>query len=107
MSGQIPVRALISDVSNGIPCQVTTIDDHGLTTGDFVRITDLNGMIPILRGMDQINNKRYKIVVTDTDKFNLYHPVTNKPVDSTLYVPYIQGGRVDIIAHNFVYHGDE
>ena len=107
MSGQIPIRALITDVSNSIPCQVTTDGDHGLVTGDFVRLTDLNGMIPIVRGMDQINNKRFKIIVTDTTHFNLYHPVTDKPVDSTLYVPYITGGRVDIIAHNFVYYGDE
>lgn len=107
MSGQIPIRALITAISQSKECEITTEDNHGLSSGDYVRLTDLNSAMPILRGMDQINNKRFKIIVTSDTTFKIYNPITDEAIDSTLFVPYVTGGRVDIIAHNFIYHGDE
>lgn len=107
MSGQIPIRALITGISNSKECQITTEENHGLLSGNYVRLTDLNSSIPVLRGMDQINNKRFKIIVKSETTFTIYNPITNEVIDSTLFTPYVTGGRVDIIAHNFIYYGDE
>lgn len=107
MSGQTPVRALINDVSLSQECEITTIDNHLLSTGDFVRITDLNSGMPIIRGVNQINNKRFKIIVTSDTTFKILNPITDEPIDSILFVPYVTGGRVDLITHNFIFHGDD
>ena len=101
--GQKVVRSLITNVTQSIPCQVTTQESGIFFTGDQVMITDLNSMMPVIRGMDEINNKRFSIVVTSPTTFNLYWPVSGKPVNSTTYPAYVEGGFVDLIAHNFIY----
>ncbi len=105
--GQIPHRADILSISNASPCVVTTTEEHGYSTGDFVRLTNLNGSMPTHHGEDQLNNNRYKIVVTDVDEFFLKEPVTDKYIDSTNYTPYVEGGYCNLIETNFYYHGDE
>lgn len=105
--GQIPRRADILNISNALPCEVTTDGEHGYATGDFVRLTDLNGMMPIPRGEDPLNNYRWEIIVTDTDKFTLRYPVTHKPVDSTNFTPYVTGGYCNLIERNFIYYNDD
>ena len=105
--GQIPRRANITGISNALPCEVTTEDEHGYETGNFVRLTDLNGMMPIPRGEDPLNNYRWEIVVTDLDKFTLRYPVTHKPVDSTNFPPYVTGGYCNLIESNFIYYNDD
>ena len=105
--GQIPVRANIIGVTNEKPCVITTEDPNLFVTGNFVRITDVNSGMPVFRGMCQLNNNRYRIEVVDDTHFKLFYPVTLKPVDSTLFVPYVTGGRVDLIAETFFFHGDE
>ncbi len=69
-------------------------------------MTDLNGAMPIPRGEDPLNNYRWKIIVTDLDKFTLKYPVTDLPVDSTLFPPYVEGGFCNLIETNFVYEGN-
>lgn len=101
--GQATARADILLVTNACPCLVTTSAAHGYSTGDFVRITDLNSGIPVPRGQDQINRNRYRIVVTDTDKFTLEDPITFENIDSTTYPTYVTGGYVNLIQTDFEY----
>lgn len=103
MTGQAVQRANISAISNACPCSVTTDEDHGFSSGSQVRITDLNGMIPVHRGMTQINNQRWQIVVTGDDTFTLKDPISLEDVDSTGYTAYVSGGSANVIATSFNY----
>ena len=105
--GQTPHRADITAVSNAKPCAVTTTEEHGYSTHDFVRLTDLNGMMPTERGMDPLNNYRFRIVVTSTTGFTLQHPITHEPIDSTDYPPYVTGGYCNLIETDFQYNAEE
>jgi hypothetical protein len=101
--GQSTARSDISAMTNASPCLVTTSAAHGYSTGNFVRITDLNGGMPVPRGEDQINRNRYRIVVTDTDKFTLEDPITFEDIDSSTYAAYVTGGYVNLIQTDFEY----
>lgn len=105
--GQIPRRADIAGVTNALPCEVTTVEDHGYSTFDFVRLTDLNGAMPIPRGQDPLNNYRFRIIVTGLKTFTLQHPITYKSIDSTNYPPYVEGGYCNLISTEFIYYDDE
>ena len=105
--GQTPHRADIANITNALPCVVTTTEAHGYTSRKFVRLTDLNGMMPIPRGEDPLNNYRFRIIVTGDTTFQLQHPVTNEYVDSTSYPPYVTGGYCNLIEQDFFYHGDD
>jgi len=107
MSGQTPHRYSITSISNALPCVVTTSAAHEYSTGDFVRLTDLNGCMPIARGSGPLNNYRWEIVVTSTTEFSLKHPVTHEPVNSTSYPPYVSGGSSNLIETDFVYLNDD
>jgi len=89
---------LISAVSQANPCVITTTTAHGYQTNQIIRITDLGNIGPGLtaRGMDQLNNNRYMIVVIDSTNFSLKDPVTDEPVDSTSFTAWVAGGRVDL-----------
>jgi hypothetical protein len=87
-------RALIAGVSQADPCVVTTTAVHGYQTDQIVRITDLGSSMPTARGMDQLDGRRYKIVVIDTTSFSLKDPVSGEPIDSTAYTAWVSGGRV-------------
>lgn len=104
--GQTPHRSDITAISNALPCAVTTTEEHGYSTGDFVRLTDLNGAMPIPRGEDPLNNYRWEITVTGVDTFTLKYPVTHEPVDSTNFTPYVSGGYCNRIEDNFYYNAD-
>jgi len=105
MSGQAVHRATITSVSLSDPCVITTSAAHGFSTGNFVRFTDLNGVMPIPRGVDPLNDRRYRIVVTGTSTFSLQDPLTFDDVDSTNYTPYTSGGTVTLIQQDFSYEG--
>lgn len=104
--GQIPRRANITNITNALPCEVTTEDEHGYITYDFVRLTDLNGAMPVPRGEDPLNNYRFRIIVTGLNTFTLHDPITHKPIDSTLYPPYVEGGFCNLIERNYIYYND-
>ena len=107
MSGQDAHRVDILSITNASPCAVTTTTEHGYATRDFVRLTNLNGRIPVPRGMDEINNNYYRIIVTGVDSFTLQDPITFEAIDSTDFPPYITGGYANKIATDFFYHGDD
>ena len=101
------MRAEVNGVTNSPQCEVTTIDPHPFITGQEVRFTDLNGMIktpPGVRGMDQINNYRFKVITTGDTTFKIVDPITNKYVDSTNFVPWIQGGNITLVTQQFTYY---
>lgn len=89
-------RASISAVSKADPCVVTTSAVHGYSTGQIVRITDLGDVGPnaTARGMEQLNNNRYKIVVLSTTTFSLQDPVSGDDIDSTAFTTWVAGGNV-------------
>lgn len=107
MTGQISRRANISNISNALPCEVTTSAAHGYSTHDFVRLTDLNGSMPVPRGEDPLNNYKFRIIVTSTTTFTLQDPITHDPIDSLLYTPYVEGGYCNLVEDTFYYHGEE
>lgn len=105
MSGQEIVRSDISAVTNAEKCEITTSSAHSLSTGDFIRVTDLNGMIPVNRGQTQINNQRFKVYVTSTTTFYLQDPITSNYINSTNYTPYVEGGSVNLFQQTYQYEG--
>lgn len=105
--GQIPRRANIVNITNSNPCVVTTEEEHGYSTFDFVRLTNLNGAMPIPNGSDPLNNYRFRIIITGVSSFALQDPITYDGIDSTNYTPYAHGGYCNLIEHNYVYYNDE
>ena len=103
MTGQTAYRALISGVSQALQCQVTTDEAHGYATGQHVRITDLDGMMPINRGMVQINDGLYLIFVDSPTTFLLRDPTTLDYIDSTEYEAYVSGGRTNLENNTFTW----
>lgn len=102
--GQTPHRFNISSISNALPCVVTTTEEHGYDSFDFVRLTDLNGSMPSPRGVDPLNNYRFRIIVTDVDEFYLQDPITFEKINSTNYTPYVTGGYCNRIENDFQYN---
>ena len=76
--GATAYRSLISAVSQADPCVITTTAVHGLQNDQLVRITDLGSDMPTARGMEQLNNNRYRVVVVDTTNFSLKDPVSDE-----------------------------
>src|SRR6185295_12949306 len=106
--GQLPQRINIVNITNALPCEITTEVPTPFPPSDperypppfpdiyydkqFVRLTELNGAIPNPHGEDPLNNKRFRIIITGPVSFTLQDPITFKPIDSTNYPPYITGG---------------
>ncbi len=95
--GQASMKATISGITAADPC-VVTHSAYTFQTNQIVRITDLGPQGPIAadRGMDQLDNKRFKIVVINGTSFSLKDVITGEPIDSTSYVAYVSGGRVTL-----------
>ena len=105
MSGQTAYRADITAISNAKPCVVTTSAVNNYATNQFIRLTDLNGYIPIPRGSDPLNNNKFRIIVIDTTNFSLHNPITFEDIDSTDYTPYVSGGYANLVQSEFIYNG--
>lgn len=102
--GQIPERVDIINITSSLPCEVTTALSHNFQNKSFVRLTDLNGAIPVPRGEDQLNNKKFRIIVTDLDKFTLQDPITFLPIDSRTYPPYVSNGSCNLVQGTFIFY---
>lgn len=103
--GHTEHRFAITAISTALPCVVTT-DENDFSSGDLVRLTDLNGMMPYPRGQDPLNNYKFEIVVIDTENFSLKDPITHKDIDSTNYPPYVEGGSANLVPSVFYYYGE-
>lgn len=96
--GQATSHATISGATAADPVEITH-SAYTFQTDQIVRITDLGSDMPTARGMDQLNNNRYKIVVTSSTTFTLKDPVTGEPVDGTNFTAYVSGGRITLETH--------
>jgi hypothetical protein len=94
--GAVAYRALIAGVSLANPCVVTTTAAHGFQTDQVVRVSDLGADMPTPRGMSQINNKRFRIVVLSSTTFSLKDVISDEPINSTSYTAWVAGGRVNL-----------
>ena len=104
--GQLPHRATILSVSIGFPCVITTTEAHGYSTHDFIRLTNLNGMMPVPHGADQLNGNKYRIIVTGDDTFTLQDPITFIDIDSSTFTPYTSGGNANLVENTFYFYGE-
>lgn len=102
--GQLPDRAVIVNITNALPCVVATDGPHFFPNKSFVRFTDLNGAMPVPRGEDQLNNKKFRIIVTGDDTFYIQDPITFFPIDSRTFPPYVTGGSCNLVQPNFVFY---
>lgn len=93
--GQASMHATISGITQADPC-VITHSTYSFQTNQIVRITDLGSDMPIDRGMDQLNNNRYRIVVLGATTFSLKDVITGEPIDSSAFTAYVSGGRVTL-----------
>jgi len=99
----------VADTDGGLGTRHTTIT--GVTAADpcvvshaaytfqdnqVVRLTDLGPDMPTERGMDEINNKRYKVVVINGTSFSLKDVITGEAIDSTAFTAWVAGGRVTL-----------
>jgi len=104
--GQLPHRAILLSVSLANPCVITTTEAHDYSTHDFIRLTNLNGRMPIPHGADQLDGNKYRIIVTGADSFTLQDPITFEDIDSTNFTPYTSGGNVNLVENIFYFYGE-
>jgi len=102
-TGQEERRYDISAISLADPCIVTTTEAHGLSDFDFVRLMNLNGWKTHPLPVDPLNGNKYRVIVTDTDKFKIQDPITFEDIDSTNFAAYVSGGNVNFIQNSFNY----
>ena len=102
--GQLTDRANIINITNALPCRITTDGPHFFKNKSFIRITDLNGAMPIPRGQDELNNEKFRIIVTGDDTFILQDPVTFHDIDSTNFPPYVTGGSCNLVQSDFTFY---
>jgi len=96
--GQSTSYATISGITAADPC-VVTHSTYTFQTNQIVRITDLGSSMPTARGMGELNDNRYRIVVLGATTFSLKDPITDEPIDSTNFVTYVSGGRITLETH--------
>ena len=76
----------ITNIDNANPAEVTTIVNHGFTTGDQVTIINVQGYAPNLATTPILNGQVFTIVVTGLNTFTL------TGFDGTLYAAYTSNG---------------
>jgi hypothetical protein len=93
--GQASMHATISGITAADPC-VVTHSAYTFQTNQVVRLTDLGDVGVSDRGMGQLNNNRYKIVVLTSTTFSLKDVITGEPIDSSAFTAYVSGGRITL-----------
>lgn len=97
--GQATSHATISGISAADPC-VVTHSAFTFQTNQIVRLTDLGQVTSAVnRGMGQLNNNRYRIVVINSTSFSLKDVITGEPIDSSSFTAYVSGGRINLETH--------
>jgi hypothetical protein len=92
-------HATISGITAADPVAVTH-SAFTFQTNQIVRITDLGQVTSALdRGMGQLNNNRYRIVVLGATTFSLKDVITGVPIDGAAFTAYVSGGRVTLETH--------
>lgn len=94
--GQDSMHATISGITKADPC-VITHSAYTFQTNQIVRITDLGQVTPTTnRGMGELDNKRFMIVVLSPTTFSLKDVITGEPIDSSSFTTYVSGGRITL-----------
>lgn len=79
-------------ITNAMP-PVVTATTHGLLQSDYVRATKfIEYPVANATGMEQLNNKIFKVGFTTTNTFQLY-TIQDTPLDARNYTPYVSGGQ--------------
>jgi hypothetical protein len=92
-------QATISGITAADP-GVITHSAFTFQTGQIVRFTDLGTVGDATdRGMDELNNNRYRIVVINSTTFSLQDVISGEAIDTTNFVAYVSGGRVTLETH--------
>ena len=98
-TGVISIRGNIAGVSNAYPGVVTSTA-HGLSNNNQIKITEV-------AGMENFNNKVYRIKNVPANTFELFDAATNEKIDTTDLETYTSGGmwnRVDRIGSDRVFY---
>lgn len=104
--GQIPHRAEVLSISLSFPCIVITVAPHGYASFNFIRFTNLNGLMPPPKhGADQINGNKYRIIVLGVDTFKIQDAITFMDIDSSNFTPYTVGGHANLVEGIFYFYG--
>jgi len=83
---------------------VVTAASHGLTTGDMVVISGVEGheIDGTAYGMaDEINGNKYSVTVSDANTFSLSDPLTGEAINGTAWPTYTSGGQVRKLKTSF------
>lgn len=72
-----PAMRIITGITNGYPCTITTSFDNSYVTGTIVRID-----IPVGFGMQQLNQQTAPITVINSTQFTI-------PIDTTFYDTFV------------------
>lgn len=97
--GQATSHATISGITPADP-GVVTHSAYTFQTNQIVRLTDLGQVTPAVnRGMGDLNNNRYKIVVLSATTFSLKDVITGEPIDTSAMTAYVSGGRITLETH--------
>lgn len=94
--GQASMHATISGITAADPA-VVTHSAYSFQTNQVVRITDLGQVTPSVdRGMGELNDKRFAIVVLSATTFSLKDVITGEPTDASAFTTYVSGGRITL-----------
>lgn len=96
--GQSTSNCTISGISQTDP-GVVTHSAFTFQTNQIVRFTDLGNTGQTSNGMDQLNNKRFKVVVLTSTTVSLKDVITGEPIDTTAFTAYVSGGRMCLETH--------
>lgn len=89
-------HATISGITAADPV-VITHSAYTFQTNQVVRITDLGDVGQgVDRGMGELNNQRFSIVVLSPTTFSLKDVITGEPIDGTAFTAYVSGGRITL-----------
>jgi hypothetical protein len=88
-------HATISGITQADPC-VVTHSAYSFQTNQIVRLSDLGSVMPVAHGMDQLDGKRYRIVVLSPTTFSLKDVISGEPIDSSSFTAYVSGGRITL-----------
>lgn len=93
--GPDSLHANITAITAADPA-VITHSAYAFQDNQIVRLTDLGNVGVTNRGMGALNNNRYKITVLTATTFALKDVITGEPIDSTIFTPYVSGGRITL-----------
>ena len=81
-----PARVAITNITNANPGVVTTATNHGMATGEVVRLH-----VPKNYGMFELNQMQVNINVINTTSFSIFtsiQPIDVQPINTLNFTPF-------------------